>query len=252
MFRKDEPVCVALSGGKDSMSLLFVLKKQGYTVSAIHLDMELGILSEVSRKIVSEFSEAEGFPLKIIPIRQEIGKGLKESARILKRHICSICGMVRRYILNREGLSYACVATAHTLDDETAFLLGNMYSVQTDQDSVHEPVLNALPKFARKVKPFCFISEQEIRLYAQVQNIPFVRDRCPYGSGATTHYYKKALDFLEEKMPSSRLRFYKNMLRQKSSRREPEVISNYCSACGYPTTKVTCGYCRMRERIKEG
>ena len=42
LLKKSDKVMVAVSGGKDSMTVLYLLKKFGYNVSALHINLEMG------------------------------------------------------------------------------------------------------------------------------------------------------------------------------------------------------------------
>lgn len=47
MFGQEDNILIALSGGKDSISITKALKDLGYNIKAIHINAELG---EVSKK----------------------------------------------------------------------------------------------------------------------------------------------------------------------------------------------------------
>ena len=57
MFSKNEPVLLAVSGGKDSMALWSVLTDLGEHVTAIHLDLGIPNFSDQSRQVIEQFSQ---------------------------------------------------------------------------------------------------------------------------------------------------------------------------------------------------
>ena len=49
LMKKSDKVVVALSGGKDSTSVLYILKKLGYDVHGLMIDLYLGQWSEIHK-----------------------------------------------------------------------------------------------------------------------------------------------------------------------------------------------------------
>jgi len=78
---------VACSGGVDSMVLLHILQKNGYAVSALHVNYQLrGLDSENDQKLIESACERYGIPLQIKRIDlhkqlEETGGNLQEEAR---------------------------------------------------------------------------------------------------------------------------------------------------------------------------
>ena len=258
MFSEEEKVLVGVSGGKDSMSLWHYLKKAGYEVVAIHFDLGIEEHSQNSRQIVEEFARQNSFPLEIIEVKKEVGFSIPEiKKRIPYRPICSMCGLIKRYLLNfwafREHFSV--YATGHNLDDEAATLLGNVLHWQIDYLSHQHPTLpSPHPKMVKKVKPFYTLTEEEIMIYIRLHNIPFLEERCPLSRRAKSWDYKEALNFLEEKSPGTKHMFWLGFLEtgQKYFRQEePPLHLGECSICGMPTTQEVCSFCRLIQKVKE-
>ena len=260
MFTKREKVLVAVSGGKDSLSLWFALNKLGYETFGLHIS--LGIegwnYSEESLRICRAFSERINRPLIVINLKEEFGYTVEEIAKGSKRKdVCSVCGTFKRYLMNKvaKDRGFKVVATGHNLDDESALLLSNTVRWEIGYLGRQSPVLPEEGGFVKKVKPFCFLTEKETVSYVIVNKIEYMEKGCPNAKEATSAHFKRALAYLEHKMPGTKLRFYKEFLKKAKPIFEKEVKGNLelneCQICGMPTTSPICSVCRMLQRLRE-
>ena len=65
LINKKEKIIVAVSGGKDSMTVLYLLKKFGYKTEAIHINLEMGKWSKDNMNNVKKFCSQLNVPLHI-------------------------------------------------------------------------------------------------------------------------------------------------------------------------------------------
>ena len=137
LISEGDKVVVALSGGKDSTSVLYILKKLGYDVSGLLIDLKLGEWSEIHNRNMRAFCEELGVLLTIVDLKDELGQGICFIKAVLKKQKgltgCSVCGTVKRWILNKwaKKLGGDKLVTGHNLDDEAQnvlmnFLKGNL------------------------------------------------------------------------------------------------------------------------------
>jgi len=266
MFRKKDKILVAVSGGKDSLSLWDVLLRLGYKADGLYINLgiEGGNYSDISLEKVEKFvAQHPGAHLHIVDIKTLYGRSVPELARESHRgkRICALCGLVKRHEMNRvayEGGYYA-IATGHNLDDEVAVLFGNTLRWQTGYLARQAPVLPSThPMLARKVKPFCRMYERETAAYAILQGIDYIYEECPYAVGSTSILYKNLLNELEEQSPGSKLSFYLSFLQAKENEQicfmgeeaSPEL--HPCEKCGQPTTAPRyCAFCRVIYKLRE-
>ena len=141
MLSPTDRVLVAVSGGKDSLGLLHLLKKLNYNVTGYHINVGVDGYSDLSLKKVREFSRAKGIPIMVEDIRVRWDKGIGEVAKEVRRPPCSLCGMVKRYLMNRAAAEFDAIATGHNLDDEAATLLGNLLRWEVGYLGRQSPVL---------------------------------------------------------------------------------------------------------------
>ncbi len=259
MFGPEERILLAVSGGKDSLALWDVLLGLGYRVDGLYIN--LGIrngYSDASQAKVEAFAgrRAEA-NLRVIDVAREYGASITDLLRLNRqRKACSLCGLVKRHIMNEAASrgGYAAIATGHNLDDEVATLLQNTLHWSVGYLARQGPVLPASPGLARKVKPFCRLRERETAAYALVRGIDYMQDECPHATGAVTFLHKEVLNRLDVRSRGTKEMFYLNFLdareRHGLFRSEREQLEmTLCPQCGQPTTSQgLCAFCRLWER----
>ncbi len=251
-------VLVAVSGGKDSLNTWFLLKKLGYKADALHIDLGIDEYSKKSREKTGKFAHKIKGNLKIVELKKEVGFTLPHLAKREGRKACATCGLIKRYLMNREALngSYSAIATGHNLDDETAVLLSNLLNWKIGYLGRQSPLLSSWhPKLAKKIKPLCEVTERESAAYAMLNQIDYIYEDCPFSQGATTIFLKGIINQIEKKSPGTKLRFYREFLQKARGLFEEEKMSlSECPTCGLPTTHPPCAFCRLKSRLlqKEG
>jgi len=258
MFTKSDRVLVAVSGGKDSLTLLDVLHRLGYDTAALYVDLGIGEYSRASKSKVQQFTQTRRITLHVHEVQENEGAGINDLAIRLHRPACSACGTIKRYHFNRTAVEqgYTVLATGHNLDDEAARLLGNVLHWQTDYLQKQGPSLpGSLEGFAKKVKPLYRLAEREVAAYAIVNGLDYIVEECPNAKGAKMLLYKDTLNRLEAESPGTKQMFYWGFLtRQKTDNPGLSMAENDqtrlhpCVKCSQPTTGEICGYCRMMAR----
>ncbi len=253
MFTKEDNVLVAVSGGKDSLALLYVLSELGYNVSGYFLDLGIGEFSEKARKAILNFAEKFSIPIKIESLKEAFGYDLLEISKVMRRPPCSFCGIIKRYFMNKAAESYI-LATGHTLYDEAAVLLSNIIHWRLSYLARQGAVLPQELGFSKKVKPLIFLSERETAIYCFFKGIDYFMESCPLSKGATSRVYKHHLLSIEADMPGSIIRFLKGFYSAKASLNFPDESKKDmvpCRNCGYATTaEGLCAVCRIRQRLE--
>lgn len=253
LLSKKDKICVAVSGGKDSLSLWTILVKLGFNAEGlyIHLGIEGGY-SDKSLEYVKLTSEKLNKKFYIINVKHELGKSVPEFPS--KRGTCSTCGLIKRHFMNTfaRDNNFTVLATGHNLDDECATLLGNTFNWELGYLERQSPLLEERDGFVRKVKPLCLCSEKEMLLYAMIEKIEYIEDECPYSSSATSIFLKEILNKVENRMPGTKMRFYKEFIKKKNLmfKGNREELSP-CKICGTPTTDEFCAFCKITGALKK-
>ena len=261
MFSRSEKILVAVSGGKDSLSLWDILHRLGYNADGLYIGLGIdgGVnYSAESHRFAELFANQRELHLHVVDLLDQYGEtipGLAARTHRGRGKPCSVCGLSKRHIMNRIAREVECavLVTGHNLDDEAAVLFGNTLTWSGSYLLRQAPVLPAdRPGLARKAKPLCRIYEREMAAYAILRGIQYIYDECPFATGSTSIYYKELLNKLEGDRPGAKLSFYLAFLQAKeaglfSPSADREVVDIHtCPSCGQPTTAPgECAFCRM-------
>jgi len=262
MFSGEDKILVAVSGGKDSLSLWDLLVRLGYKADGLYIG--LGIegqsgYSTASHGFARQFADRHGLVLHVVDVQMEYGQPIPVLAAMSQRgrgKPCAVCGLTKRHIMNRiaRDMGYDVLTTGHNLDDEAAVLLGNTLSWSADFLVRQGPVLPGIAGLARKVKPLCRFYEREMAAYALLRGIDYIYEECPHAKGSTSIYFKEVLNTMENAHPGTKLNFYLRFLEARaqglfSPRHSAMDALRPCAECGQPTTaEGLCSFCRMIER----
>jgi uncharacterized protein (TIGR00269 family) len=255
MFERGSRVAVAVSGGKDSVALLHSLwklrGKLGVELVAITIDLGIAGHSDRYVPLARRVCERLGVPCRVVDLRGEYGFSVDE-LRGLRRPVCSLCGAVKRYVLNREAreLGAHVLATGHNLDDFLAALLQAYIRGDLKALAKLRPYLPPEGKLVARAKPLVETPERDTKLYVEALGLEHVTWKCPYSSGASSFEYKRVLDLLELEHPSIKFQMLRGFLERIQpliSVEEPSLLS--CSKCGEPSSSPVCQFCRIKSMI---
>jgi len=266
MFGPQARLLVAVSGGKDSLSLWDVLHRLGYQADGLYIGLGIDgglAYSSESQRLAERFATERGLRLTVVDVAALEGATIPEAAARTQRgqdKPCSVCGLTKRHVMNRAALDggYDVLVTGHNLDDEAAVLLGNTLTWATGYLARQGPVLEASRQgLVRKAKPFCRFYERETAAYALLRGIEYIYAECPHAVGAKSIYYKEILNQMEAERPGLKLSFYLSFLEAKergliAAQADPEAAGLHpCVTCGQPTSAPgQCAYCRTWDRVR--
>lgn len=180
MIEKGDHIAVGLSGGKDSMTLLYGLKKlqafypAKFNLSAIHVN--LGIDNSTQNSMILR-KYCEDLMIPYYEVRTEIYPIVFQAKQ--EKNPCSLCSKMRKGALNEKALSLSCnkVAYAHHRDD---FIETSMMSLFYNGSYYCFPPVTKLNRTGLTViRPMFYISEKEIKGFQHKYGIPVIVNPCP-------------------------------------------------------------------------
>lgn len=256
MVKHGDKLAVAVSGGKDSLTLLYILNKisqsMANTITAITVDEGIGGYRSESIQIVKEFCSNLNIENRIVSYEDLFGIGIDEAMAIrssTKVTSCSVCGTFRRRAIDllAEWNGANVVATGHNLDDHIQSFFINVFSGDVDRIgwSYPRPVEYGTSGI-RKIKPLLALYEKEIIFYALHQNIPFQSLECPYMNESIRTEIRNFLNQLEETRPGIKYNIYNSVLKISAGLKSQTSHkgSTKCLVCQRQSTNKICSVCK--------
>jgi len=249
---KKEKILVALSGGKDSATTAYLLKKLGYNIEGIHLDLKIGKYSERCLQAVKELCKQLDVKLHVYDIQKEMGAGmcyLRSAVQQKKGKLrnCAICGVLKKWILNREARKLkACkIATGHNLDDEAQTCLMNVLKGSPKLSFSSGAITKNISdkKFIPRIKPLFYTAENDIREFSKKKKLPVVYDKCPCALDSYRIQVRKFLDTLTEKDKRNILNNFEKIFMKDKKIGNTQI--KYCEFCREPSRNKICKKCEL-------
>lgn len=263
MVKYGERVAVCVSGGKDSLSLLYALKKifDGHDRSeddliAVTIDEGIEGYRDESLAIVRDFCGKLGVQSKVLSYKELFGVSMDEAMVIRpseKMSSCSMCGTFRRRAIDlaAESVEADVVATAHNMDDQLQTFMINLLAGDVERIGWIHPEPVEYAGGMKKVKPFVEIGEHEIVFYALQREIPFQSEECPYMNESIRTDLREFFNKMEKEHPGIKNNAYASMLKVSERLRttlEPRG-DRKCSVCGRDSTGNVCSVCKTVEAL---
>ncbi len=269
LIGRNEKICVAVSGGKDSLTVLYLTKKYLEknnipinNISALAVDEGIDKYREKTLIDLKKFCAEHGVPLTIVSFEQELGKTLDEAYPIINKDTnkkpCNVCGVWRRYLLNKHAkrLGADKVITGHNLDDEAQAIIMNIFKANTTLAARLGPISGVREHdlFIQRVKPLYFCAEKEVRLYALLKNFQIQFTECPYSKEGYRHQIQEMLNDFEQKYKGTKqgiVNYFLDILPllQQKENQSPKNIRQ-CSKCREASNKDICNPCSMKEVLQ--
>lgn len=192
MINNGDKVAVALSGGKDSISLLYLLNwlnKYSYlkfNLSAIHIETYRIGETEILRDLCSNL----GVPIFIETIKQE--------KDIPVNSVCSICAHLKRGAMHNICLREDIVSLAfgHHATDAAETLLMNM--LVNKKLGSFCPLVRVPDSATKIIRPMIYLTEQEIINLHKAKELPIATAPCPYEAKNIRAEFKRVIPQIEK------------------------------------------------------
>lgn len=199
MLHDVSTVAVALSGGKDSLTLLYLLKAisgRGFPELKIH-----------AIHVGGEFSCGAGINedyLQAICQQLDVNFITRQSTQKLETLECYSCSRERRRLIFEAAKSVGAqtIAFGHHRDDNTQTILMNL--LHKGEFAGNLPKIRMHDYGVTIIRPLIYIAEHDIRTFAQQQGFARIMCRCPVGQHSMRKQVDHMLVDIESKFPNAR------------------------------------------------
>lgn len=259
LLTPEDKIIVAVSGGKDSTVCLHVLKKLGYNVEAVTIDVNIGDYTKKNLSNIKKYCKDNKIKLHILSFKKIFGKSLMDiqstlDKKGLKYSSCMLCGTLKKYLLNKfaRDKKFNYVATGHNLDDESEAFMMNLFRSDYSQSIKQGPKSkDIIPNaFVSRIKPLYFVSNKETRRYSELMGFPVNFAQCPCSTDAHRRKFRNVLNELEEKNPAIKSCIINFLEKMKLNAKETaKRVPNYCESCGELCSKNICKRCEIIKNI---
>jgi len=257
MIKEGDRIAVAVSGGKDSVALLFCLQKilEGRDVELVAVTVDEGIASyrDDTLEVAKKIAERLGIEQKIVSFREEFGLDLDEMVQGKDVAPCTFCGVFRKSALNRTAkrLGASKVATGHNLDDEAQSVMMNYLKGDIERLLRFRPAREQ-PGLVPRVKPLACIPEKEIALYGMLNGIFAESRECPYAQLSLRSDVREMMNRLEDLVPGTKQSTMQGFERisELAKGKWAQIDLGACLECGEPCVKDLCKACELAKKAK--
>ena len=262
LIDKEEILGVALSGGKDSLTVLYILNKLSkqnprIKINAIAIDEGIHGYRNKTLEKAKEFCNKNNIKLYIFSYKEEFGLTLDEMLKILDVKPCTICGIFRRYLLNKKSreLKLTKLATGHNLDDECQSIIMNQIKNNIQLSARLGPKVGLIEdnKFVQRVKPLYLCTEKEVTTYAYLNGLLDDFAECPNASQSFRAQVRDMLNDLEQKFPGTKYSIVNSFLQILPLLKQQfkgEAIK-VCLKCNEPSANDICNTCVYLEKLRK-
>ncbi|MDE6759256.1 MAG: tRNA lysidine(34) synthetase TilS [Lachnospiraceae bacterium] len=203
MIKHGDKIAVGLSGGKDSLTLLYGLKQlqafypESFELAAIHVNLGIETDSAATISIMEDFCKKLNVPFYCVDtdIFQVVFKERKE------KNPCSLCAKMRKGALNEKALALGCnkIAYAHHKDD---FIETSMMSLLFEGHYYCFPPVTFLNKTGLTlIRPMMYMEEKEIKGFAYKNDFPVINNACPADGNTKRQVIKDFIAESSQKFP---------------------------------------------------
>lgn len=267
MLNFEDRVVVALSGGKDSITALYLIHKYMSkknlqdNITALLIDEGIKGYRPPTIDFAQDFCDKLGIKLEVKSYKKEFGSTQDNNVLKLKDtniSPCNVCGTFRRTALNKgaRDLKATKLVTGHNADDESQNILLNVFKNNFKILARLGPKTGILKdkKFVPRIKPLYFCTEKEVRLYTIIKGFDVGFDECPYSRGSFRDNLGEIINKLEDEhkgVKHSILNFYLEIQEemQKKYVEDHENEVSFCTRCGEPSQKVVCNTCELKDLV---
>jgi len=251
LIKPGQKIAVAASGGKDSLTVLHLLKKWYGDVTAIVVDEGIAGYREHTIRDLEIACQQRNIPIIRTSYEALTGFTLDQILKKHNLHPCTICGAFRRHLIAVASKPFDVLATGHNADDEAQTILMNLLRGNTDIFPRNGPKSGTgIRAFTQRVKPLYFVTEKEVMTYAFLNGFVTKFTECPNAQQGYRYLIRDVLNAYARDHPEVKEHILNQFLTIKEAfHKEPSALL-VCTVCGEPSAQPTCKACAFVQLVK--
>lgn len=260
LLGKETDIAVAVSGGKDSLTTLYLLnqiatKHIKLNITAICINEGIKGYRSQTIKDAKRLCKRLGIKLHIVSFKKEFGLTLDEMVKKTGIAACTLCGVFRRYLLNKTARKLNCklLATGHNLDDESQAIIMNQFRRNIETSARLGPRTGIMKHemFIPRIKPLYFMSEKETAAYAFLKGFVTKFIECPYVQKSYRSKIRDMLNNFAEHHPGIKHNIVASFLELLPLLRKDYKVGkiNACKECNEPCSGTICKACKLKSKL---
>ena len=207
MIQAGDKVAVGVSGGKDSLLLLYAMAlyrkfcPNPFELEALTLTMGLEPFDVSGIRALCDKLE-----VPYIVRETEIAKVIFEERK--EKNPCSLCAKMRRGVLHSTAKELGCnkIAFGHHFDDVVETFMLNLF--HEGRIGCFQPVTYLSRADITLIRPLLYMPEKDVRYFASHESLPVVKSPCPADGHTEREEMKNLLNSLERQHKGLRHRIF--------------------------------------------
>lgn len=207
MIGEEDRITVGVSGGKDSLTLLYAMKElsrfypKSFDICAVSVDLGY---ENTDFSGIQLFCDRLGVELSVV--HTQISRIVLEERK--EKHPCSLCATLRKGALVQEAMRLGCnkIAYAHHLDDFVETMLLSL--IFQGQFYAFPPVTRFEDTDLWVLRPMMLVKEAQVRGFCERYEIPVMKNPCPVDGATKRQYAKELLAQIQKDHPGAKDRMF--------------------------------------------
>ena len=227
-------VVVGVSGGVDSMLLLFALKSLNFDIQAVHINHGTRDENELEEDMVRKYCAKLRVPLSVHYYKHKEG-----NFEMMAREF--------RYSIFKSFNNHY-IATAHHIDDSFEWHLMQKFK-SGSKNNLGIPARNG-----KIIRPFMCLTKAQIYSLAKENNIPFMEDSSNNNNDYERNFVRNEIIPLIKKKYPKYLKHYVNQMNNRAKELNIHISQERKKENGTPTEivlPITATYYQIEDAIKK-